>query len=210
MEFSAGSCIRFGWETFKKRPWFLIGAGFVYVLVLGCISGALKEIGTVDPILGFVVGIVNAVVEVIAGMGLIAFMLKAHDDVEHLTLKDFWHPQPFWVYLGTIILFMLILLGGFILLIIPGIIFGIMYQFATYFVIDRSLQPIAALKESARITKGHRWALFGFGILCALITILGLMCLILGILVAIPVTSLAFVHAYRVLSARTNGTQVTV
>ncbi len=41
MEFTVGSAIRFGWETFKKRPWFFVGATvvilFAYVVV-GAIS----------------------------------------------------------------------------------------------------------------------------------------------------------------------------
>jgi len=31
MSFTAGSAIRFGWETFKKRPWFFVGATIVIV-----------------------------------------------------------------------------------------------------------------------------------------------------------------------------------
>jgi hypothetical protein len=46
MEFSIGSAIRFGWETFKKRPWFFVGASVVIALaylVVGSISAALTQ-----------------------------------------------------------------------------------------------------------------------------------------------------------------------
>ena len=33
MGFTAGEAIRFGWETFKRRPWFFVGATLI-VLVL--------------------------------------------------------------------------------------------------------------------------------------------------------------------------------
>jgi hypothetical protein len=197
--FSAQACIRFGWETFKKRPWFLIGANLFYFVVLGIVSAALSEIGKVGPAANFATSIINWVVQTFAGMGLIAFLLKAHDDVEHVALEDFWHPQNFWKYLGASILFVLTFVGGLILLIIPGIIFGIRYGFATYEVIDRGLRPMEAMAESRRITYGHKWELFLLAILSALVALLGLVCLIVGIFVAIPVTSLAFVHAYRVL-----------
>lgn len=202
MEFTAGSCIRFGWDTFKKRPWFLVGSILLYMVVLGLVSGASGELGKVGPTVNLLTSIINWVVQIFAGMGMLAFLLKAHDDVEHVALADFWHPQPFWYYLGASILVMLAVIGGLILLIIPGIIFGIMYGFATYIVIDKSERPVAAMKESRRITYGHKWTLLWLGILLGLVFILGLVCLIVGIFVAIPVTSLAYVHAYRELQKR--------
>lgn len=33
MEFSTGTALRFGWETFKKRPWFFVAAGLLILLV---------------------------------------------------------------------------------------------------------------------------------------------------------------------------------
>jgi len=56
--------------------------------------------------------------------------------------------------------------------------------------------------ESNRITRGHKWQLFGFVLLLLLINLLGLLALVVGILVSIPVSTLAFVHAYRVLGGK--------
>src|SRR5580698_6911504 len=100
MNFSVGSCIRFGWETFKKRPWFLIGSGVLYFFVVGLLSAALGEAGKIDPAFKVLAAAANWIVQIFAGMGMIAFLLKAHDDIESVALSDFWHPQPFWYYLG--------------------------------------------------------------------------------------------------------------
>lgn len=89
---------------------------------------------------------------------------------------------------------------GFLLLIVPGIIFALMFLFTTFIVIDRQLGPIEAMKESNRITRGHKWRLLGLLLLLTLINILGLMALGLGLLISIPVSSLAFTYAYRTLS----------
>ncbi len=32
MDFSSKACIRFGWEAFKQRPWFYIGASLLILL----------------------------------------------------------------------------------------------------------------------------------------------------------------------------------
>jgi len=65
----------------------------------------------------------------------------------------------FPVFLFGLILYTLITLVGTILLIIPGIIWGIKFQFFGYFIVDKGLEPIEALKRSAAITKGVRWSL---------------------------------------------------
>jgi len=200
--FSAGSCIRFGWETFKKRPWFFIGAYLLFIIVVGIVLGALNQLNNSGTAIAFVAGVARFAVEILSGMGSIAFALKAHDDVEHVSVMDFWHPFPFWKYAGTTILFGLICAVGLILVIIPGIIWGIMFGFAGYFVVDKKMWPIEALKESKRITYGYKLELFWLSILSILIALLGVVCLLVGLLIAYPVVILASAHAFRQLQAR--------
>ena len=90
---------------------------------------------------------------------------------------------------------------GFLLLIIPGVIAATTFIFAPYLVVDKGLGPIAALKESARITKGNLPRVLALMGAITLISILGLVALIVGLLVAVPVVSVAYVSAYRRLSA---------
>ncbi len=134
-------------------------------------------------------------------MGVTAFYLDAHDNPETVTLSSLWHPQPFWNFLGATILTGLAIIVGLVLLIVPGIIFMLMYMFVMFIVIDRGLGPIKAMKESARITRGYKWQLLGFVLVLTLINLAGALALLVGLLVTVPVTSLAFAHAYRALSA---------
>jgi uncharacterized membrane protein len=73
-------------------------------------------------------------------------------------------------------------------------------MFTTLIVIDKELGPIEAMKESMRIGRGYRWPLLGLIALLALIALAGVIALFVGLLVAMPVVTLAFVHAYRTLS----------
>jgi uncharacterized membrane protein len=206
MGFTVGSTIGFGWETFKKRPWFFVGASVVIAIgyiVAGSISSAIDGMlgGSLEEptLLG---NLVNYVLGVLISMGVTAFYLAAHDNPETAELSALWHPQPFWKFLGTSILVTLAIGIGFVLLIVPGIIAMLFFLFSTFIVIDRELGPIEAMKESMRITEGYRWPLLGFIVLLALIIIAGALALGVGLLVAMPVATLAFAHAYRVLSAR--------
>ena len=207
MEFSTGSALRFGWETFKKRPWFFVGSTVVILLASGLIdafSSALDAAVGGSAEQPTIIGtVVNLGLGTLLGMGATAFYLVAHDNPDTVDLSALWHPQPFWKYLGASILYALALVVGLILLIVPGIIFALMFMFTTFIVVDRELGPVEAMKESNRITYGHKWSLLGFTLVLVLINLLGVIALVVGLLVSIPVSSLAITHAYRVLSGRT-------
>jgi uncharacterized membrane protein len=59
----------------------------------------------------------------------------------------------------------LYLLGGFILFIVPGILFALWYMVAIPAAIDQNLDTNAAMRESKRLTEGKRLYLFGLVIL---------------------------------------------
>jgi uncharacterized membrane protein len=191
---SVKESLSFGWNTFKKRAWFFVGVVVVLVVaqwVIGFIQNVLP-----GP-LGFVVSLC---LSTLLYAGFLNLFLKAHESVESVTYKDLWHPKPFLSYLGVSILLMLIVGLGLLLLIIPGIILGLMFFAAGYLVIDRGMGPIAALKESMRITKGNLWKLLLLGLTIAVLTVIGMLPLFLGLFVVVPVAGLAGVHAYRVLA----------
>ena len=105
-----------------------------------------------------------------------------------------------WYILGGIVLFV-ILLVGYLLLIIPGIILSIRLQFWIYCMIDTRVNGVAAIAKSWQITKGNTGNLFLFGILLGLILLAGTLVFGIGLLVAIPVVGLATARMYRALSA---------
>ena len=197
--FTVGSCIRFGWETFKKRAWFFVGAMIVYLIISWAISFiAGLIVGTGHG--GVLVSLISLPFSVLLSMGMVAFMLKAHDNVETVRIADLWHPHDYWNYLLAYIIVAVSVIIGLILLIVPGIIVAIALGFYSYIILERSMGPIEALKESMRITKGHRWDLFVLMLACIGIAIIGFVCLLVGLLVALPIIMLAMVHAYRTLS----------
>ena len=105
-----------------------------------------------------------------------------------------------WDYILGSLLYILIVIGGLILLIVPGIIWAIKYQFYGYAIIDKKMNAFDAINESGRITQGHKWTLLGLFFANLGIVILGFLCLIVGIFAAIPVVELATAFAYRTLS----------
>lgn len=193
---SVSDCISFGWKTFKSRPWFFVGTIVIYAIVQTVLSGIQDALDLAGILISIIAGMLFY-------MGFLTLYLKAHDNAAAAKFSDFWNPAPFWNYLGISILLFLIVFVGLILLVVPGIIFALMFSFAGFLVVEKGMNPVKALKESARLTKGNRWKLFLLGLALLGLTILGMIPLFLGLLVVGPIAMFASIHAYRVLS----GTQ---
>lgn len=228
MGFSASSALRFGWETFKKRPWFFIGAFLLFLFAQSFLNGLSKASETLFPGSDADPSLVALVIDLaisfglgtLVSMGANAFLLAAHDNPDTVKLSALWHPHPFWKYLGLFVLFSVVTLAGIVLgfvlvavlglefgltiaiplLVVLGVLFSLMFIFSGFLVIDRELGPIEAMKESYRMTSGYRWDLLGFFLLLFLINMLGLLAFVIGVFVSAPVSLLALTHAYRVLA----------
>ncbi|KPJ60890.1 MAG: hypothetical protein AMJ46_04130 [Latescibacteria bacterium DG_63] len=89
---------------------------------------------------------------------------------------------------------------GFILLIIPGIIFACKLAFVPYLVVEQKMYAVEAVKESWRMTSGHAVTVFLIGLLSIPIAMVGLLCFIVGIIPAVMWIRLAFASLYHAVS----------
>jgi uncharacterized membrane protein len=119
-----------------------------------------------------------------------------------------WNPKPFWHYLLTSIALTIVVVIGFLLLVVPGIILALALSFSLYLVIEKKMNTIAAFKESMRLTRSNRVSLFALGLVLGIINILGAIVFVLPLLVTAPISMLASVHAYRILSGRPHEAEV--
>ncbi|MEI6627405.1 MAG: hypothetical protein WCL61_02315 [bacterium] len=63
-----------------------------------------------------------------------------------------------WSFAGTSVLQTLIVVGGLLLLVVPGFIWGIWYAFVPYVVICEGLVNMPALRQSKKYVAGRFWA----------------------------------------------------
>lgn len=207
--FNFSEVLSFGWGVMKANLWFFVGIVFVFLIVIYLPAIAIVVLKTLDLpkasdiTLGILLRVLGWVICIIVKIGLIKIALSFCDEQRppFATLFDAW--DCFWRVVGAGILYGLIVLAGFILFIIPGIIWAVKFSLCCYFVIDKGLGPIEALKASSRATMGVKWRLFGFGILCALINLLGMLCLLVGVFATYPTVLVASAIVYRQLSAQT-------
>lgn len=212
--FDFGDVLGYGWRTMKTNFWFFVGVGIVWLLivylpiVINIIQEKLPLSKPAHIILSITMQILGQVAGFVMSIGLIKIALSFCDERRPSVGTLFAAAGCFWRYIGAAILYMLIVIGGFILLIVPGIIWGIKYRYCFYFVIDKGLGPIEALKASNKTTMGVKWELFAFSIVCGAINLLGLMCLIVGVFAAYPIVLVASALVYRQLAAQTFGPAV--
>jgi uncharacterized membrane protein len=190
--------IDFGFETSKKNIFFFISIfaaiAFTYIIL------GLLQLGLVrDPLGLFILSIIRVIVGVIISMGLIKIALEFIDKKKP-RVRDILYKKSIISILNYFLVSSIrsiIVLVGFILFIIPGIILFIKLQFATYLVVDKNMGVFESLSRSWEMTKGVKWNLFLFWLSLLGINIIGFLCLIIGLVITVPLSMVATAYVYR-------------
>jgi uncharacterized membrane protein len=86
---------------------------------------------------------------------------------------------------------------GFVFCIVPGLVIAAMYQFVYLFILDKRMDFWPAMQASHAVVKNDYFGFTMFLVAMIGVDILGALCLIVGIFVAIPVTVAAVAVAYH-------------
>lgn len=184
--------LAFGWEKTKKHFLFLFVASLIYLILMVLVSDTQ---------------ILDDIISALLTIAFIAITLViAHDKTPHHkdVLRPFRNYKVFWHYFLASCVYIISILVGLVLLILPGIYVGVRLQFFMYSIVENeNLGPIEALKESWKMTEGLFWKLFLFGCLVILINIIGVLLLGVGLFVTIPITGIAYALLYKKLALHT-------
>jgi uncharacterized membrane protein len=196
--------ISFGFNIAKKNILFFLGL-FVIWAFFTIITSAIRDSLIVQRqiLFSFIFSLLVWVVGIILSMGFINITLEFVDGKKP-AFKDLYYTTKLFNYIVASIIKGVIVVFGLLLLIIPGIIFAIKLQFTGYLIVDKKLDFADALKGSWEITKGAKWNLFLLAVLLGLINILGLLCLLVGLLISVPLAMVAEAYVYRKLLSQTN------
>lgn len=194
--FTIKESLSFGWATFKKDPWFYVGVTLAlsaFTIIVDSLTG--DGYGFMG-VIGFLISLLASTVVTIA----YARLALSASQGTHVGWDGLWAPQYFFSVLGAVILQTLIILIGLVLLIVPGVIAALLLSFTQLAVVDKNLSPVDALKESYRLARPHLAKLFLLMLALIGINLLGLLALVVGLLVTIPVSLITVAHIYRTLS----------
>ncbi len=105
--------------------------------------------------------------------------------------RNYWNAVAANVIVGLIVGI------GFVMLIVPGIIFACRLAFVSYLVIDREMEMTEAISKSWEMTKGYGGQIFLMGILAFFIVILGLIAMFVGVIISLIWIMTAFAVFYQ-------------
>ncbi len=119
--------------------------------------------------------------------------------------EKFDFPDFFWAFsnlnrfIHATLLGFLIALGylGFILLLVPGIWWFVVTTFSNVIFISGTEDCIAAIKKSMQMVEGRWWNVAGLIGFLSLINLAGAMFFLIGVIISLPVTTLALYIAFE-------------
>lgn len=181
VDFNISTIIDKAWEMFKARALFHVGFTFLICTIQVGFTLFLKDYLFIYTIF--------LVPPLVAGFYLVANRMSQGE------YADFQNYFDGFKYMLPLIIVNLItgifILCGIILLILPGIYLGVGYLFSLLFVLFGGFDFWQAMEYSRQLVHTNWWKFFGFVLVLFLINIAGLLCLVVGLLVTIPLTYLS-------------------
>lgn len=186
---------RKGWELTKENLWFFIGYQIILYALMGVFSSYNEGFAaSLWQLLGWVMMI-------IVKMGLYNSSLLIAKGVKPTfdQLYKNWDLFIPWVVASFLMAIMFFI--GLLLFIVPAGYVIARYGLFPFFILDKKLGPVEALKAAAQASEGVRWPLFLVFLACAGLDILGLMLFGVGLLITVPVTLIALATVYLELTS---------
>ncbi|HID10783.1 MAG TPA: DUF975 family protein [Candidatus Latescibacteria bacterium] len=193
-----GWCLREGWRALRRYPGVFVGAFFVATAIQ--ILVALPGAGSTEErqmLLTLVALTVAGPLE--AGQSWV--VLKGVRGRGPRVGDLFEGFRRFGDALLAYVLTSLIVLVGFLLLVVPGVLFWLRYSVVFYALMDQRLSGREAMKESARLTKGYKGRIFLLGLALLGVNLLGAAAFLVGLLATIPFSYAAMAALYKQLKA---------
>ncbi len=199
-DFSIKEALVYGWDVFKENIIFFIKVILLFLIFSLLIEYTAELAKSVSIFWYLVFNIVYWCFWIIITMGLIRIAIDLYENKEPKVYDVFSCYPLFFKYTLTSFIYDAIVTIGFLLLIIPGIIWGIKFMFWKFFIIEKDAGVLESLKKSSIITQNVKWKLFLFNLILILINIIGFLTILL-IFITLPVTFLAVTYVYKKLSS---------
>ena len=201
-KFSSKGVIRESWNLFKVH-WNVLWGALAVVLALNIVFGFVSE--QQDPPVTFVVSVLSLLVGYYVQLGLMRLSLNVVDG-KQVTVRQLFDEHRLVVrYIGASIVYGAIVIVGFLLLIVPGIVWSLKYSQYGFLMLDKNLGVMESLSMSGKITNGAKMELVWIGIVVGLLVLVSMIPLGLGLIATIPMSVLVGPLLYRRLVKRYEG-----
>lgn len=187
-----------GYKFAKEHLWFFIG----YLLIMFLYSFPFYYIANhfmerEKYFSSFVTHLINTTLSFFFSMGLYnsALLVISHIKPSYKQLVSNGHHFVSWI--AANLLFGLMIFFGLLFFVIPGFYLMSRYALYPFFLLDKNLTAIEALKAASKASEGKRWYLFLLMMSVLLINLLGALLFGVGLFFTIPLTILTFAVVYQ-------------
>jgi uncharacterized membrane protein len=211
-DWQIGQVLKTAMEKQVGFKWSFI-APFLIYLVITSIIAALQD-ATVGTGEGVAASLTQIIVNILVyplgmGLGLLGIRRAAGKDTPLSTL---WESYSQFIPLSVMLVLMgLLIVGGFFLLVLPGIYLAVAYSFAPYLIIEKNMGVWEALETSRKAITTYWWRYFGLLLITVLLFIVGTIPLLIGLVWVLPIMAIAigevFVATFETASAEGFSTE---
>lgn len=193
-----GDIVGYSWKKLQEHFGGIAVAVIVYVVVVAAFSILGNIISTsVDSFFGSLLfSLVQLVVTSAISIVLIRASLMIVDG-QTIDTANIFSADRLGPYMIGAIIFGVGVSIGLLLCIIPGLILLFLGYYWGYFVVDKGLEPIEAIKASIAMVRENVGTVLPWAVVAFLITIVGFILCCVGLLVAAPLTYIGNAYLFR-------------
>jgi hypothetical protein len=205
LEPSIGKSFSYGWSIIFNKPFLTL---LLAVIISGLLKGLMSyNLKTEDPDWFNLMWIFPAAMFSLAysllfipviSYGVEYLFLRAirYEEADLKYLFEGFKNKYLKIILANLIVSALVIVG-FALLIVPGIIALCRLAFVPYLVMDKEMEPVHAVEKSWQMTRGYGWKIFWMGIVSFFIIIGGFICFFVGVIISFMWIHSAFATLYQ-------------
>jgi hypothetical protein len=183
------------WDKIKEA-WGLYKKHFGVLLLLVIITFVVQMLGYKN---NFALSMVLNVLNLFLSYIWIHSILNLIDKKEFTPFSKESLPSllQFWNLFKTTVLYVLCVLAGFVLFVIPGFYVSGRLMFAIYISVEKNQGARLTIREAWKMTEGYGWKLFWKGFVVGLFMAIGFIIFFVGSFVTYPVGFIVMVMMYR-------------
>jgi len=179
------------WRNLKKIVFIYLRGIILALIPLAVIAILLGINYWAGDSLGLGFRLSTLIITVLGSLVSLYFFVRAYISLFLLVKNDYAGKEKeifaqtrklFWPYIGLVLLTAIFVLLWTLLLIIPGIIYSVLYSFACYALFFEDKRGLAAIRRSVKLVTGYFWPVFGRFLF------VGVIVWIFSMLISIPIS----------------------
>ena len=197
-DWQIGQVLKTAMEKQVGFKWSYMAPFLIYLIITSVI--AVLQDATVGTGEGVAASLTQVIVNILVyplgiGLGLLGIRRAAGKDTPLSTL---WEPYSQFIPLVVMLVLMgLLIVGGFFLLVLPGIYLAVAYSFAPYLMIEKNMGVWEALETSRKAITPCWWRYFGLLLIAVLLFIVGTIPLLIGLVWVLPIMAIAIGEVFK-------------